>query len=851
MSEAENLLNTLSDEGVSATATTEEHIVVNADRTVTVPESLRDIAVQFDHNIETVTFDCPRYWDGNDLSVMSIYINYKRPDNKLGCALMENVTVDETDDSIMHFDWTISGDVTAVKGNISFLVCAKQTNIDGEEELHWNSKLNQQLVISEGLECTQSVIERSPDIITQLLLRMELVEAAMFQVGTIETLKEGEEPYVTSTPVKNGDGSTTHVVNFGIPSGKDGHPGVYVGGGDMPEGYTVQVVPNGSALKFSDDFTLNEAGEIALKIPMVAQGPGESTSLAMSQKAVTNLVSDALGTNEEVVYEEVDSVNEMTDTSKSYVLKSTGTIWVYGEAGLQPTWTKNYANPSDQYWLQDTRLNSSNTTSCPGMTTTNYIDTKDGDIVRVANFNLDANLGDSSKVGAVSQYAQNNLSVCNSRHPTRSSNIFISEASGVYSFQGISGYLRFCGVPTDGDENVIITINEEIAYTTGYAWYDTRLTPSASGGNGNYVDLVVKINENKAYIEEISGRVTSLETGNGSATIPSFWKDAVDICVSKIKALQVNRNCVTFPFFSDNHTRDGHPQYMGMLIAHVMNECGIPYCFCGGDAITSAMASTADSDAEFRAMAKAFDKAMSYIPDGKFFMALGNHETWLAANPNIEGSTRVDYGRNEQYNIFLRNKLSGQNAQVGGDGTYYYVDDNTSKVRWIVLNTNGINNNRIDNEQLSWFENTALKFTESGWGVVIISHIPITNHYEQSNIANNTDAINVVKRYMSSSSEHKADIIGWYSGHIHRDRIYTGVSVNDTDDSVGSDMGFKQITITSDHTGIAYPLGTSPAYHAIANDDKSHAIDFVTINKSTRTVYITRLGIGSDRQYTY
>ena len=851
MSEAENLLNTLSDEGVSATATTEEHIVVNADRTVTVPESLRDIAVQFDHNIEMVTFDCPRYWDGNDLSVMNIYINYKRPDNGIGCTLVDNVVVDEADDSTMHFDWTISGDVTLVKGTISFLVCAKKVDIDGNEKLHWNSKLNQQLVISEGLECTESVISRNPDIITQLLLRMELVEAAMFQVGTVEILKEGEEPYVTSTPVKNGDGSTTHVVNFGMPSGKDGHPGVYVGGGDMPEGYIVQVVPNGSALKFSDDFTLNGAGEIALKIPMVAQGPGESTSLAMSQKAVTNLVSDALGTNEEVVYEEVDSVNEMTDTSKSYVLKSTGTIWVYGEAGLQPAFT-NLAvtlHENKRYNSSGALVDQSGACSCE-----EYIPFGSGTVVRIRG------LGDLSTYNCMG-YNNTSTTVQASFKPS------VKSVSGdylTYSYDSTTNTatltskghsnvqrMRVSGVLSGSVKDIIITVNEEITYTTGYAWYDTELKPSDSNSNGNYVDLAVKITYNKANIEHLSERVSAVENDSDITTVPSFWKNAVDICVSKIKALQVDRNCVTFPFFSDNHTRDGHPQYMGMLIAHVMKECGIPYCFCGGDAITSAMASTADSDAEFRAMAKAFDKAMSYIPDGKFFMALGNHETWLVANPDIEGSTRVDYGRNEQYNIFLRNKLSGQNAQVGGDGTYYYVDDNTSKVRWIVLNTNGINNNRIDNEQLSWFENTALKFTESGWGVVIISHIPITNHYEQSNIANNTDAINVVKRYMSSSSEHKADIIGWYSGHIHRDRIYTGVSVNDTDDSVGSDMGFKQITITSDHTGIAYPLGTSPAYHAIANDDKSHAIDFVTINKSTRTVYITRLGIGSDRQYTY
>jgi hypothetical protein len=62
------------------------------------------------------------------------------------------------------------------------------------------------------------------------------------------------------------------------------------------------------------------------------------------------------------------------------------------------------------------------------------------------------------------------------------------------------------------------------------------------------------------------------------------------------------------------------------------------------------------------------------------------------------------------------------------------------------------------------------------------------------------------------------------------------------------DLGFTQVIITSDHTGIAYDDATK---HTIANDDKSHAIDFVTINKATRKVNITRLGIGNDRNYTY
>jgi hypothetical protein len=72
--------------------------------------------------------------------------------------------------------------------------------------------------------------------------------------------------------------------------------------------------------------------------------------------------------------------------------------------------------------------------------------------------------------------------------------------------------------------------------------------------------------------------------------------------------------------------------------------------------------------------------------------------------------------------------------------------------------------------------------------------------------------------------------------------------VNTSDDSIGTALPFKQVTITSDHTGIAYEDATK---HTVASDNKSHAIDFVTINKTTRKVNLTRLGIGEDRIYTY
>ena len=172
MSQADNLLNAL----IAGDAKTEGHIVVDSDRYITVPEELKRIAVQWDKDVETVTFDCPRYWDGVDLSVMRIYVNYKRPDNEVGAYLCDNVMVDDTDSSIIHFDWTISNHVSAVDGRLFFLVCAKSVDEEGNEHRHWNSELNMDMRISGGLEVAETIINAHPDIITQLLERMDSVE---------------------------------------------------------------------------------------------------------------------------------------------------------------------------------------------------------------------------------------------------------------------------------------------------------------------------------------------------------------------------------------------------------------------------------------------------------------------------------------------------------------------------------------------------------------------------------------------------------------------------------------------------------------------------------------------------
>lgn len=218
MSRAEELLNTLAGDDSSpvlrlANPETEPHIVVGDDRFITVPKELQRIAVQFDHDVETVTFDCPRYWDGLDMSQLFVYINYMRKDRITGCYKATNVTVDETDSNIMHFDWTISKNVSQVKGELRFLVCIKKADEEGNEVNHWNSELNTEMYVSEGLETGDAIVARYPDIILQWEADVQEVKDIL-----LAAKEAGEFNGATYTPSVDLDGNLSWMNEAGLPN---------------------------------------------------------------------------------------------------------------------------------------------------------------------------------------------------------------------------------------------------------------------------------------------------------------------------------------------------------------------------------------------------------------------------------------------------------------------------------------------------------------------------------------------------------------------------------------------------------------------------------------------------------
>ena len=188
MSKAEELLDSLSIEDIqpfTSQPDIEGHIVIDKDRIIHVPTELKRIAVQYDANIETVTFDCPRYWDEHDLSKMNIYINYKLPSNlinNIGQSLVKNLRINEDDPDIINFDWTIGPILTNNKGDLPFSVCAKsKTNQDSDEAIRWYTEINTELTISEGMDGSGDIEDNYedlfPDIINDIISKLDGINA--------------------------------------------------------------------------------------------------------------------------------------------------------------------------------------------------------------------------------------------------------------------------------------------------------------------------------------------------------------------------------------------------------------------------------------------------------------------------------------------------------------------------------------------------------------------------------------------------------------------------------------------------------------------------------------------------
>lgn len=157
-------------------------------RVITVPASEKLFGVANDGNTERKHFRCPKVVGDNiDLSTMHLYVNYQNANGERSAYLVEDV---QTDGNYITFSWLISPNVTAYKGQIKYIVCAKNG-----ATAEWNTTLAEGTVL-EGLEATEEIVEKNPDIIEQILARLDNVTEV-----PQEKISSAVEEYLQKNPV--------------------------------------------------------------------------------------------------------------------------------------------------------------------------------------------------------------------------------------------------------------------------------------------------------------------------------------------------------------------------------------------------------------------------------------------------------------------------------------------------------------------------------------------------------------------------------------------------------------------------------------------------------------------------
>lgn len=159
-------------------------------RVIAVPASEKLFGVANDGNAERKHFKCPKIVGDNiDLSTMHLYVNYQNANGQKYPYLVEDV---QTDGDYITYSWLIGPDVVAYKGQIKFIVCAKKGDGTIPE---WNTTIAEGTVL-EGLEATDEVVERNPDIIEQILTRLDNVTEI-----PQEKVSSAVEEYMAKNPI--------------------------------------------------------------------------------------------------------------------------------------------------------------------------------------------------------------------------------------------------------------------------------------------------------------------------------------------------------------------------------------------------------------------------------------------------------------------------------------------------------------------------------------------------------------------------------------------------------------------------------------------------------------------------
>jgi hypothetical protein len=459
-----------------------------------------------------------------------------------------------------------------------------------------------------------------------------------------------------------------------------------------------------------------------------------------------------------------------------------------------------------------------------------------------------------------------------------------------YNGKGETAYIRICC--PNIDENSIITVNEEITYTTledgvYYEWENTGHAFVPADYEDRIINLESETEQLKTSISETKLRVEKLEkTDPVEDGIEDYVKEEAERVAKNVYSHQ-NANTFTFLAVSDMHEHLTHEQIMtsnlhaGQGMELVRKAVNVDFAVCLGDNGWGSAVENSDvratielGIAEIRSANAKLYNAFRGIPN---FRTPGNHCP-IVQNYAFNNNQYLD--EHKLFPLYGAYNTGAIYPTGEKDRGYCYRDFEDWKLR--VICTNSVDLKGLDpsqgtviytsGKQLKWFAellDMSSKSDMNEWGILILSHLPL-------DYGSSKQMVDILKAYLNGTSvsitkdgvtinpnysgKNGATVIANIHGHNHCfnvDKLYVNSSASDK-------ININRICVPNacfsrsnergengqlDQGDIEY--GETTSYEKVAGTAQDTSFNVITIDPIAKTIYADNYGAGIDRVIEY
>lgn len=789
-------------------------------RRVLLPKLMEIAGVESDENVRSIKFKFPKIVDGVDLTEMQLKINFMNGRQEKGQYIVTDLTPHPSDENYVTFSWNLSRLVTRYRGVTKFIVCAVKTDEDGKIVTEWNTSLSQMQVL-EGLEVEEPEISpEEKDVIAQLitLSQNSADNAEQSAQQAADSAKKAEEQLGKIVTPHIGENGNWYIgeTDTGKPSSGQGAPGT-----------------DGKTPVRGVDYWTNED-----KVQVIALAAAGALSEAASPVFISRL-------------------EDMTDTEKVYVFNGFIYAYQYVESTTIPY--TNLFNASDSDFRDKVRLDGSGNPVDGNGFLSGFIAATPSDTIRVHGDSADYTGWPQAIIGLYTADKTPNGSCRVYLETANMGTLTVDEDKKGFTYVPMAGtaYVRIAGAPYSHYSDFIITKNEEIKppVTEGeYKWVNTGYAYSPA----DYQDVIARLQLRVDNLESIANNPEA------SQEIPAYVHEEAEKTSEKVLGHR-NGKSLVFLAMSDMHIPLNANTYTsvkhaGMGAKLIRDITEIDCAAILGDYLRGASDSTA---AEGKS---AYKYAHQHLANACY----GIPSIWLQGNHDMQLQSAD--GANRFTPIQMQAYIGGQNRKaITPDGLYGYVDFEQQKIRMVFLNTSDSNTSKvyISPEQAKYIADTALNLSDkpdfAQWGVIVVSHVPLTYsaHADlyavktmcEAFAAGSSGNVTVNGTQIDYNFAEHGELIAFFHGHTHNflHKQYNGFwHIGVPNVCAGRENEYASYTDGYKTWGEFEENGTTPKnYSKKAGSGTDTSFNVITIDRANKKIYCDNYGAGYDREISY